>query len=690
MPSAKLNTVVIRQAFDGRLNYDALVVLLLLAITAVAFNVVKTKQFRRSVWENKTDNVTLQDLPDKATLGRDKIVRFKNTLRLGFACLWILDGILQMQSSMPFGLPTSVIKPAESGSPQWVTYLVNHALILWERHPITYATGVAWIQLGIGLLILLAPSGLTLRLAGALSALWGFGVWVFGEAFGAIFAPHPSWLLGTPGAALLYVAGGILLFLPDIYFYQIKHQKLLYRLTGIYFLVMLILQIWPANGYWNSKNGSAPGYLADQVHQSALMSQPRWITDLLNSFSDLLLHDALAINLIIVLILAFTSFAFLSGYKNVCRYALIIQTALSVAVWILFQDFGFLGGVGTDPNSMIPTLILMYGVYFINKENLAAFDLKSFFAAVAFVGREILKKPSPRPLRVPAIDQTPRITDQDYLSGDQGLPTGWAKTKDYKKPDFLNMTGTDTETTDAREMDGVKKGFLQNLLAKFKSKPLTTQLRLFVSLESMLIIAMGAIPMSISAFNGTVSPIVDEAYNGLPNNVGGNASNFTLINTDGQKVSLSAYKNKIVFLVFLDPVCTSDCPLIAQEIKRADETLGHKRKFVEFIAIDANPLYTAVSYTKAFNSQEEMTGLGNWQYLTANLKTLNRLWGDYGVSVSYAPAGAMTVHSEIAYLIGKGNKIKEIINDSPRTNNLLQTSFVNVIDNAINNYIANG
>ena len=32
-------------------------------------------------------------------------------------------------------------------------------------------------------------------------------------------------------------------------------------------------------------------------------------------------------------------------------------------VWVLVQDFGFFGGVGTDPNSMIPIALLFSGGY---------------------------------------------------------------------------------------------------------------------------------------------------------------------------------------------------------------------------------------------------------------------------------------------------------------------------------------
>ena len=34
-----------------------------------------------------------------------------------------------------------------------------------------------------------------------------------------------------------------------------------------------------------------------------------------------------------------------------------------LADWVLVQDFGFLGGLGTDPNSMIPLIVLFSAGY---------------------------------------------------------------------------------------------------------------------------------------------------------------------------------------------------------------------------------------------------------------------------------------------------------------------------------------
>ena len=55
-----------------------------------------------------------------------------------------------------------------------------------------------------------------------------------------------------------------------------------------------------------------------------------------------------------VIALAAMGVIFLTGRPRLVRYAVWFGVAFCLADWVLVQDFGFLGGLGTDPNSMIP------------------------------------------------------------------------------------------------------------------------------------------------------------------------------------------------------------------------------------------------------------------------------------------------------------------------------------------------
>ena len=74
--------------------------------------------------------------------------------------------------------------------------------------------------------------------------------------------------------------------------------------------------------------------------------------------------------------------------------------------------------------------------------------------------------------------------------------------------------------------------------------------------------------------NKTADPITAEAIAGTNGQLDTPAPNFTLTSQDGRQVSLASLRGKVVLLTFLDPVCTTDCPLIAQEMRSADTLLG--------------------------------------------------------------------------------------------------------------------
>src|SRR5271165_7110369 len=165
--------------------------------------------------------------------------RGRRLLRIGFGVLWILDGILQAQPKMAGGLAAQVIEPAAAASPAWVQHVVNWGGTIWSFHPIQSGAASVWIQVGIGLWLLVAKSGPWSRLAGLAAVAWGLVVWVFGESFGGIFAPGLSWLTGAPGAVLLYVVAGALVALPEQAWRSSAHLRRLGRLLlggiGLFF-----------------------------------------------------------------------------------------------------------------------------------------------------------------------------------------------------------------------------------------------------------------------------------------------------------------------------------------------------------------------------------------------------------------------------------------------------------------------
>ena len=284
-------------------------------------------------------------------------------LRVGFGLIWVLDGILQAQPKMAGGLASQVIEPAASASPSWVQHLVNWGGTIWSYHPITAGAASVWIQVGIGVWLLVAAHGTWSRLAGLAAVAWGLVVWVFGESFGGIFAPGLSWLTGAPGAVAIYVVAGALVALPEDAWRGPRLGRLLLAGTGAFFLGMAVLQAWPGRGFWSGTGHGQPGTLAGMVQQMAGTPQPHFLSALVAGFGSFAASNGFAVNLVVVIALAAMGAIFLTGRPRLVRYAVWFGLAFCLADWVLVQDLGFLGGLGTDPNSMIPWILLIFAGY---------------------------------------------------------------------------------------------------------------------------------------------------------------------------------------------------------------------------------------------------------------------------------------------------------------------------------------
>jgi cytochrome oxidase Cu insertion factor (SCO1/SenC/PrrC family) len=95
----------------------------------------------------------------------------------------------------------------------------------------------------------------------------------------------------------------------------------------------------------------------------AQTSQPGFLSAWVNAFTAFDEAHGFAVNLFVVAALAVTGAVFLTGRPRLIRPVLAGFTVLCLADWVLVEDLGFLGGLGTDPNSMIPMVLLAAAGY---------------------------------------------------------------------------------------------------------------------------------------------------------------------------------------------------------------------------------------------------------------------------------------------------------------------------------------
>jgi len=607
------NNATIVSAFHAALLHQGVVVVAIFFLLAVAWNVLRAAQLRRS-----SALAAGPAGPAGAAGGAGRGIAVaareapgRRLLRIAFGLLWVLDGVLQGQDSMPLGLTAKVMQPAAASSPGWVQHLVNAAATIWSDHPIVAASSAVWIQVGIGMWLLVAPAGRWSRLGGLASASWGVLVWVFGEAFGGIFAPGASWLFGAPGAVLIYVVAGLLLALPTRSWSTRRLGQGVLRVMGAYFVSMAVLQAWPGRGFWEGRagRGTALGSLAGMSSAMSATPQPHLLSVLVRSFSSFDAAHGWGVNLFVVVSLAAIGTALLSARRRPTRGALAASAVLCLADWILIQDLGFLGGVGTDPNSMIPILLVL---------------------AAAYVAAT----------RVPVVAEEPGVVVR--------LP---APPRSF------------------RERVAANPAYAFRSLA---------------ALGALAIALLGAAPMAAASINPVADPILTQAIDGTPNLVDFPAPGFTLTDQSGRTVPLASLRGKVVAMTFLDPVCTSDCPIIAQELKQTDEMLAPVAGRVELVAVVANPVYRSTAVMRAFDRAEGLDHLRNWLYLTGTLHALERAWSDYSIQLAVEPGGAMVAHSDIAYVIDANGRTRAVLSTIPGAGTAsARSSFAGVLASVV-------
>ncbi len=343
------NTLIV-DAFHHALWLQFLIVLAIGALLAVVRSALRARQFAGTRPSIGSESVVQSPAPVHEPTGR-------RVLRVGFGLLWILDGILQGQSAMPLSLPSQVLQPAAAGSPSWLVHLVTFGANAWSDHPVTAAAAAVWIQVGVGLLLLVAPAGRWSRFAGALSVGWGLMVWVFGEALGAILAPGASWLFGAPGAAFLYVVAGAVLMLPERVWTTPSLGRWLLRATGTFFVGMAVLQAWPGRGFWQGQTrspSSTPGGLVAMVRQMSQTPQPSLLASLLRAFGRFDTAHGWAVNLFVVIALAVIGTALWSSRPRLLRWAVGAAVVLCLATGCSCKTWGSSGASGPTPTAWSP------------------------------------------------------------------------------------------------------------------------------------------------------------------------------------------------------------------------------------------------------------------------------------------------------------------------------------------------
>jgi len=502
--------------------------------------------------------------------------RSRTFLRIAFGCIWLFDGILQFQPGMPLGLANGVVQPTVSGAPSWLRPLQMHAIHLWNAHPIALATGTAWIQVGIGLALIVSNAGVG-RLAGIVAAGWAALIWLIGNGAGAAFAPAQSILFGWPGATLFYFVAAVWIALPPGYFG--KHfSKFALRFIAVILALAIVLQAIPSYGFWRGGNRNALTAMSRSMTETAQPHGLSWVVLHVGTLAGIL---GGGFNVIVILWLGVCAAGLWYASSHQLDWPITVLVVGCVFFWITGEDVSIFGGVATDINSLIP------------------------LAVVAWCARPALRSAPPLPRHLPE--------------------------------EFRSSTGA------------VVAAFAAGMV--------------LFSVVSMGVASVSAAePTLYEAQNGTAAP----GFNAI-------APKFTLTDQFDKPFTLESKKGYYTLLTFLDPVCWTDCPLLAAQLKQVRSDLPSNAK-IDIVVVAANPLHQTLADVRHFIKIHYLSDVKNFYFVTGPVAKTAPVWRSYRIEVQNVPGDLMSIHSDEMVIINGRDQMQWIIVDDPLRNVALQES----------------
>ncbi len=501
--------------------------------------------------------------------------RNRSYLRMAFGAIWIFDGILQFQASMPLGLANGVVAPAMAGTPHWLHSLMLHGISIWNSHPIALADAAAWIQIGIGVLLLVS-NNVAGRVAAGVSVGWAAMIWLIGNGAGGIFQSTNNILFGWPGATLFYVVAGVWLALSPMNFPE-RFSRVTLRIVSVILALALVVQVLPSRGFWHGGNTNALTAMAKSMVGT---SQPHWLAYVVAKFGQAAGTLGGGFNLIVVFWLAATSFGLWFASTKKWRWPVWTLVVGALIFWVGAQDAAIYGGLATDLNSMVPLAVL------------------TFCASPALIDKPVLLRRMPAELR--------------------------------------SSTGS--------------------VMASFATG----------------MIVFSIVSMSVATFAAAENTLY-LAQNGPAAAVDTVAPSFSATDQAGSTYTMGEHPGHYTLLTFLDPVCWTDCPLLAAQLKQVGQEFGTNAP-LDLVAVAANPLHETMANVRHFIALHSLGSTKNFYFVTGRLQRLAAIWNSYGIQVESTASSVMSIHSDLMFVIAPSGRTRWIIPDDPISSSSGQSS----------------
>lgn len=125
------------------------------------------------------------------------------------------------------------------------------------------------------------------------------------------------------------------------------------------------------------------------------------------------------------------------------------------------------------------------------------------------------------------------------------------------------------------------------------------------------------------------------------------AANFSLLDQNGGRVTLSSYRGKVVVLTFIHSLCHDACPFMVEQIKGALNNLPGTGSGVPTIGVSVAPSEDTIANRRRFLSTHDMSD--RLAFVSGPVPQLRRVWHAYAI----APVTPKVDHSTFVLLIDK-------------------------------------
>lgn len=281
----------------------------------------------------------------------------RRILLYGLAAYWLIAGALQAQPDMfttdfyawyPANVMPSMLQLTAIDQPLWLQTVIKFGGSVWGQHPVFFNISAIILQLALGTAILVGMRYRWVQVPLIVSMVWAVAVWIFGEGMGDIVSGGASYFDGAPGPALVAAILAIVAMFPRSWWTGYGVGRKLDFSLAIFWLVMAVLQAWPAAGYWQGN------IMMALFATGAALPQPNWIGVPME-------HLALATNVhpvvwnaafIVVMLLLSVTHAAAWRRPSPSRWILWLTLLWLFAGWWFGEDFGLFGGMSTDVGSI--------------------------------------------------------------------------------------------------------------------------------------------------------------------------------------------------------------------------------------------------------------------------------------------------------------------------------------------------